>query len=193
MIDVFAFPTVQLSVEKRLTDHFSVNLEAGYEIYEFRRTDTVVLNSNGFKINIEGRYYFSSSRSSDLSNPPFLWYMGLRAFYRQNQYTAGVSYYTSTDSTHLKFDDFGVKKSVIGLNLTLGFEQSLSRKIIVDVYWGIGGMYRNVVNIDRRFNNSPGSVLAGTDLSPLFQSLNLSESSGFYLNVLFGVRIGLKL
>jgi hypothetical protein len=190
LIDVFSFPTVQFSVEKKLTDNFSINTEIGYQLYDFRHTDTVFLSPRGFKLNFECRYYISKLFRSHLSNGI---YIGLQGFYRQNQYTASISYCTSPDSIHMKNDEFGVKKSIIGLNLMLGYESSITNKLILDIYVGLGGMNRVIKNTDIQFNRKSGDFLEGTDLVPLFEKLNLSESSGGSVSFTFGLRIGIKL
>lgn len=189
MIDIISFPTVQLSVEKKLTENFSVNGEIGYQLYDLRHTDTVFLSPKGFKVNLECRYYISKLFDSNLLEGV---YVGLQGFYRQNQYTANISYHTTPDSNIFKSDDFWVKKSVVGLNLMLGYETSITDKLVVDMYVGLGGMNRVIKNTNIQFNRNSGDFLAGTDLVPLFEKLNLSESSGGSVSITFGLRIGIK-
>jgi len=57
LIDVTSFPTVQFSVEKRLSRYFSLSAEAGYQLYTYKYTDTTFLDPQGFKVNLECRYY----------------------------------------------------------------------------------------------------------------------------------------
>lgn len=193
LIDVFTFPTVQLSVEKKLSKCFSLTAELGVQFFDFHRTDTTILKPGGFKLNVELRCYVSKLLNTDLSHKLDGFYLGLQPFFRQNRYTAGVSYYTSTDSLRGGVDILGVKKIVYGLNGILGYQKPISDKVIIDLFVGIGIMDRNVRNTNREYNKDSDERLMGTDLVPLFQYLNLSESSGLAGNVLFGIRIGYKL
>ena len=187
LIDIFTFPTVQLSVEKRLTDAFSLSAEVGYQIYDFRQADTVFLKPRGFKANIEGRFYISKLFESEWAQRMNGLYIGLQGFYRQNQYTAEISYYTSQDSINFKSDCFGVRRKVAGINCIAGYEAALSDKIVCDIYMGLGGMNRIITNSDRQFNRDSGDVIEGTDLSPLFAGLHLSEASGSMVCFIMGI------
>ena len=193
LLDVFAFPTVQLSVEKKLTKCLSLTAELGVQCYDFHHTDSTILKPGGFKLNVEIRCYVSKFIDTDLSKKLDGFYLGLQPFIRQNQYSAGVSYYTSNDSLHNMVDHMGVKKTVYGLNGILGYQKPISGKVVIDLYAGIGIMNRNVRNTNREYNRDSDERLMGTDLGPLFQYLNLRESSGPAGNVLFGIRIGYKL
>ena len=192
-IDVFSFPTIQLSLEKKLTDRFSLNGEIGYQLYDFRKVDTLFINPKGFKINIECRYYFSKHLTTISKNKLEGAYIGLQGFYRKNQYTAGISYCTTPDSTISKDDEFGVKKSIIGLNGIIGYQSSITTNIVVDMYAGLGMMNKTIKNTDIQFNSKAGDFIIGNDLVPLFSKLNLSESSGVSANITFGIRVGIRL
>ena len=74
----------------------------------------------------------------------------------------------------------------------LGYETSITDKLVVDMYVGLGGMNRVIKNTNIQFNRNSGDFLAGTDLVPLFEKLNLSESSGGSVSITFGLRIGIK-
>jgi hypothetical protein len=195
LIDIFTFPTAQISIEKRLTNYFSLCAEAGYQLYDFRQPDTIYLRPKGFKINVECRFYVSKFLSSELVSKTDGVYIGLQPFYRKNQYTAGISYYTKLDTLHqnAKSEDFGVKKTVYGLNCLIGIQKQIHNKLVVDLYAGLGIMQRDIKNPNRLYNNESSTILAGTDLVPLFESLNLSESSGPCMNFLIGLRVGYKL
>ncbi|MFI5221332.1 MAG: DUF3575 domain-containing protein [Bacteroidia bacterium] len=193
LIDIFTFPTVQLSIEKKISAYFSLTAEAGLQLYDVRHADTNYLNSQGFKVNVECRFYFSSFYHPELTGKTEGFYLGLQPFYRQNQYTAGISYHTKLDSVNWQKDELGVKNTTFGLNCLLGYQEPLSNRLVLDMYVGFGIMKRIVTNTDRQFNRDSGDYLAGTDLVPLFESLNLSESSGRSGNFLLGFRIGYKL
>jgi hypothetical protein len=191
LCDVFAFPTVQLALEKKISDNTSLSLEGGYQFYSFDHPDTVHLKPHGFKINIEYRYYISKIFRWTL--PPRLngSYIALQPFYRKNQYTTSVSYEDTVAATS-GVDNLGVRKSVYGVNLKVGIQKTVRNKMIVDLYLGLGVANRMLKNTNREYDENNGS-LAGVDLVPLFYSLDLQESSGTSLNISAGFRIGYKL
>lgn len=192
LIDIFTFPTIQLSVEKQLSDYFSLSTEGGYQLYNFSHVKTPVLNTNGFKVNLELRYYLSKFLTTRLSNKLGRAYMGLRPFYSQNQGNASISYKAPADPAKWIDDDFGVKNTTYGVNYILGFQKTITENLFVDLHTGAGIMQRNVSNTELQYIKDAGYTVAGTGLIKFFKSLNLSETSGLRGNVLFGFRIGYK-
>ncbi len=192
LIDIFTFPTVQLSVEKQLSDYFSLSTEGGYQLYNFSHVKTPVLDTYGFKVNLELRYYLSKFLTTGLSNKLGRTYIGLRPFYSQNQGNASISYKTPADTTNWIDDDFGVKNTTYGVNIILGFQKTIIENLFVDLHTGAGIMQRTVSNTDLQYLEDAGYTLAGTGLIKFFKTLNLSKSSGLWGNVLFGFRIGYK-
>jgi Protein of unknown function (DUF3575) len=193
MIDIFTFPTVQLSVEKQFTDYISLSAEGGYQFYNFHHSEATFYTPRGFRANIEFRYYLSEMRNSRLSDKLGRTYLGLRPFYSQNQFNTSISYKLSADSPRWIDDDFGVKNQTYGVNCIIGFQKSLSEKILIDLYAGAGIMDRNVTNTGIQYIEDAGYLLAGTEFIKYFKKLNLSESSGIRVNFLFGLRMGFKL
>lgn len=191
LIDVTSFPTVQFSVEQKLSRNFSLNSEVGYQLYTYRYTDTTFLSPEGFKVNFEGRYYLPNSFKDKIPKLEGI-YVGLRPFYRQNQYNAYIPFQTKSDSTNWNEDDFGVKNKTYGLCFILGFQKSISHKLIFDFYSGLGVEKRIVENTDIQYNKDSGDILGGTDLMQFLWKFNLSESSGLWGNISFGFRIGYK-
>jgi len=193
LFDIFTFPTVQLSIEKILTNHLSLSSEAGYQFYDFRRTDTTFLDPKGFKVNFECRYYFYKLFNTRISKNSAKLYTGLRPFYRQNQYTASIPYQTKFDPVNWKDDDFGVKNNSYGLYYIFGFQQSLSDRLLFDFHGGVGVIKRTIKNIELQYNKDSGDILGGTDLIQFFETFHLNESSGLWGSFLFGIRIGYRL
>ena len=192
-IDVFSFPTVQFSVEKKLSRYFSLSSEVGYQLYTFKYADTTFLNPEGFKVNFECRYYIPEFRKSIGLNQPLEGiYLGLRPFYRQNQYNAYIPFQTKSDSVNWNNDDFGVKNKTYGLFFILGFQKSVSRKLIFDFFSGLDVEKRIVANSDLQYNKYSGDIMGGTDFMRFLWKFNLSESSGLWANISFGFRIGYK-
>ena len=191
LIDVTSFPTVQFSVEKRLSRYFSISAEAGYQLYTYKYTDTTFLDPQGFKVNLECRYYIPDPYKV---NTPRLegTYLGLRPFYRKNQYNAYLPFQTKSDSVNWNDDDFGVKNETFGLSFIFGFQKSVSQNLIFDFYSGLGIVMRTVKNTDLQYNKDAGDIMGGTDFMQFLWKYNLSESSGLGGSLSFGFRIGYK-
>jgi len=193
LFDIFTFPSVQLSIEKIITPQFSLSTEAGYQLYDFRHTDTAFMSPKGFKVNFEFRYYFSRQFRTGLSGKLPRPYSGLRPFYRQYQYNANIPYKINQNSEYWSDDNFGVNNRSFGLYGILGFQQSISHKLVFDFHAGLGIIYRIIKNSDIQYNMESGHILGGTDLIQFSEKLNLGESSGLWGSILFGIRIGYKL
>lgn len=192
-IDAITFPTVQLAIEKELNDYISISSEVGYQFYNLKSTDTSFLKPQGFKVNLEFRYYITDLYPSDVSRSLGRVYLGLRPFYRQNKYNSSLSYQTNTDSVNWKDDCFGVKNNSYGFNFILGFQRSISNRLVLDLHAGLGIMYRKVRNTNLEYDKDSGDILGGTDFIRYIDTFDLNESSGLAVSVLFGLRIGYKL
>lgn len=185
MGDIFTFPTVELGVEKKITDFFSVYLEAGYQFYGMERTDTVFVEPKGYRVNIECRYYLSKLFSKNPKGNLNGFYIGIQGFYRKNQYNSFVEYSNTTNAYNE--DEFGVYKTNVGGNLIGGYQKTVFHRFTFEAYTGIGGMNKIIKNTDRQYEDG---LILGTDLVPLFESLHLSESSGVKVSMIIGFRIG---
>ena len=89
-------------------------------------------------------------------------------------------------------DNFGMKKTAKGINLTMGYQMSITDKIIFEPYIGFGYLNRKIQNSNIQYDTTKDEIV-GTDLVPLFQKLNLEESSGDFFNVCSGFRVGIRL
>ncbi|MES1181177.1 MAG: DUF3575 domain-containing protein, partial [Flavobacterium sp.] len=132
LVDVITFPTLSLSLEKRLSQHFSLSVEAGYQLYPKDKSDTTWLKAKGFKANVEARYYLSSLLKRNLLDRKRLMsgaYVAVQIFHRNNQFTSSV-YYTTINQESAS-DYFGVKKTATGANLKFGI-QKCKRRFVID-------------------------------------------------------------
>jgi hypothetical protein len=73
-----------------------------------------------------------------------------------------------------------------------GNQISVSTKIVLEPYIGLGLMNRTINNSNIEYDEA-NDTRNGTGLKPLFQKLNLEESSGNVFNFSFGLRIGYRL
>ncbi len=194
LVDVFSYPTLQFSAERKINPYFSVNAEIGYQLYDFQKRDiekdTIFLKPKGFKANIEGRIYLLKLINSRVKSHRGELYVGLQIFYRENQSTDDVSYSPKTDSTKIFSDTFGMKKKAMGINITIGHQITALKKIILEPFIGIGIMNRKIKNSDIQYNKEK-DFIRETDFN--LTSSNLEENSGTDGNFCVGFRIGYKL
>ncbi|MNU33930.1 hypothetical protein D3C71_224990 [compost metagenome] len=192
LIDAVSYPTLQISVERKINPYFSVNAEFGYQLYDFSKADTLLLKSKGFKTNLEGRVYLFKLLNSRIESKRNEFYVGLQLFYRENEGTNSVDFSPKSDETKFYTDNFETKRTAKGFNITFGNQISISKKIILEPYLGLGMMNRKINNSDIEYDQIKDTRI-GTGLKPLFQKLNLEESSGNVFNFCFGLRVGYRL
>ncbi|MGE6396764.1 DUF3575 domain-containing protein [Chryseobacterium scophthalmum] len=192
LVDVVSYPTLQISAERKINPYFSVNAEFGYQLYDFSKADTLLLKSKGFKTNLEGRVYLFKLLNSRIESKRNEFYVGLQLFYRENEGTNSVDFSPKSDETKFYTDNFGTKRTAKGFNITFGNQISMSKKIILEPYIGLGMMNRKINNSDIEYDEIK-DTRNGTGLKPLFQKLNLEESSGNVFNFCFGLRVGYRL
>lgn len=192
LVDDFSFPTVMVSAERMINPYFSINAEAGYQLYEFSKADNPILKSKGFKTNLEGRIYLFKMLNSRIESKRNEFYVGLQLFYRENQSTDVVEYSHLIDADVTYSDNFGFKRNAKGFNVMFGNQISISKKIVLEPYTGFGLLNRKVENTTIGYDESKHEI-AGTGLEPFFQKLNLEASSGNVFNFCFGLRMGIRL
>lgn len=196
LVDAFSFPTVQFAVEKKINNAFSIQTEMGYQLYDFRKIDTASVNTNGYKLNAEVRFYPFSYFKKDKtrkSNSDGI-YTGLQAFYRKNKYNAHTEYYESEYDYQDPVkpasyeDNFGVIKSAYGWNVALGYQKKF-QNLIIEPYLYLGLMTKSVKNKDREYDEDLGHE-PNNGPHDYYGYFDLEESSGTDFNFAFGFRIG---
>ncbi|VXB74967.1 MULTISPECIES: DUF3575 domain-containing protein [Chryseobacterium] len=192
LVDAVSYPTLQISAERKINPYFSVNAEFGYQLYDFSKADTLLLKSKGFKAYLEGRVYLFKLLNSRIESKRNEFYVGLQLFYRENEGTNSVDFSPKSDETKFYTDNFGTKRTAKGFNIAFGNQISMSKKIILEPYIGLGMMNRKINNSDIEYDEIK-DTRNGTGLKPLFQKLNLEESSGNIFNFCFGLRVGYRL
>lgn len=192
LVDVVSYPTLQISGERKINSYLSINAEFGYQIYDFSKADTILLKSKGFKSNLEGRVYLFKLLNSRIESKRNEFYVGLQLFYRENEGTNSVDFSPKNDETKFYTDNFGTKRTAKGFNIMFGNQISVSKKMVLEPYLGLGMMNRKINNSDIEYDEIK-DTRNGTGLKPLFQKLNLEESSGNVFNFCFGLRVGYRL
>lgn len=193
LVDIFSFPTLQISAERKINNFLSINTEFGSQIFDYeKKLDTIYYKPKGFKANVEARIYLSKLFSKRINSKKSEFYIGLQVFYRQNQSTDNVDYSPKIDSTKHFSDTFGTKRKVKGVSLTLGYQFSAGKKIVIEPFLGFGFQNKKIKNTNTSYNQYK-DFINGSDLVPLFQKLNLEESSGNDFDFSTGFRIGYRL
>ena len=194
LIDNFSFPTLQLSTERKINSWSSVNAEFGYQIYNsVTIADTVSLKSKGFKANIEGRIYFQKLFNKYRSDKHRL-FLGLQLFYRQNQKSSSITYrhINEEEGEYYYDDDFGVKKSVRGINLTFGNQFSIRERFILEPFIALGYMDRNVENPGSKYDRNK-HIADQNDGVPIVVGFDIKDDDNEdHINIGFGVRLGYR-
>lgn len=197
-LDIFSFPTLQFAVERKLGSSFSVQTEAGLQVYDFRNVDSTFVTTQGYKLNAEIRFYPFSYFKKDktLKRNSDGIYTGLQAFYRKNSYNAEIRYYKNAyDADHPEIateytDQFGVNKSAYGWNLAFGYQKQF-RKLVIEPYIYLGLMTKGIKNRDREFDEDLGHEPNNGphDYHTVFDT---EASSGTDFNLAVGLRVGYR-
>lgn len=199
LLDFVAFPTVGLSVEKKISPAFALIAEGGVQLYDSpNRPDTTFVKSGGFKANVEFRVYLmqlfhfgEKFRSGGL-------FTGVQLFHRENKGTATFEYdnpnYVADPDNPYDYsgysteDNFGFKKKMTGVHLTAGIQINHGR-FLFEPAVGLGWMYRKTTNTYRDYNPEIHEETSGHDIFGM-DNQNLSENSGSRLSGSFNLRLG---
>ncbi len=196
LLDFAAFPTVGLSVEKKITPAFAIIAEGGVQLYDApNKPDTTFVQSGGFKANVEFRAYLmqlfhfgEKFRSGGL-------FTGIQVFHRENKGTASFEYddpnYIDEPTNPYDYsieDNFGFKKKATGVHLTIGFQVNRGR-FLFEPAVGLGWMHRKTTNTQRQYNPDYHEETSGHDIFGI-DNQNLSENSGSRISGSFNLRFG---
>lgn len=194
LADGFSFPSVQFGVERKINAAFSLQVEAGYQAYNLNRNnaDTISVDNAGFRLTGEGRFYIFNYLKKDKSQAHKSdgLYTGIQVFYRKNSYNERLEYYRYEESTVKILDDYGIKKEVYGINLTLGYQLPF-KNFILEPYTYIGVLDRKIKNFNRAYDEKLGHDLFD-DSHPFIRINDKEEESGTGMNFSFGLRVGYK-
>lgn len=193
-IDVFNFPTIDLSVEHRITNNFSISAEGGYEFYHFNNPDTAFIDPNGYKLATELRLYrpFKSGAVKRAMGTSLTgMYLGLDFFYRQEQYNSAVEFKKNDGDTTVYIDNYWTRKKAAGADLTIGYQWQPYRRVVADAFVGIGVLQRSIQRNELTYSEKEGDVIsASSRTDSFFSEKDLKEKSGPGLSLAFGIKIG---
>jgi len=157
LVDVMNYPTLKLFVEKKITPAFSIVAAGGFQLYEpYKNYDTLYIKASGFKLDLEARAYVLKMINPQRDAKSAGLFVGLQGFYRENKFTGNADYIKigekpNDELTTRYTEDFGVRKKVIGANITSGWQKSF-RSFVFEPSIGFGIMDRKIKNNDLSFN-----------------------------------------
>jgi len=195
--DHVSFPTIQAGLAFTLSNKISLYNEAGIKYkrgyYEKADTDSNFTNSGGFKVKTEIRFLLTPEGSGK----QFTRYAAVNAFFTQDHHNTEIEYLFKGDtSTPFKADAFGVNKKVFGLNFVYGLSTSLSKKIFVDMYCGIGFRLRNITTVNKEYNyKRDGDIRRPYDftIDTHRQAVDAGPAHSNAPNLTLGIRLYCKL
>ncbi|WP_262152118.1 hypothetical protein [Chryseobacterium foetidum] len=77
----------------------------------------------------------------------------MQVYHRKNQDTYNLKF-TSADINTSYSDDFGVKKTAHGFNIIIGNQISVSKKLVLEPFIGIGSLNIKTRNIDLEYDET---------------------------------------
>lgn len=193
-IDVFNFPTVDLSLEHYVTKNFSLTAEGGYQFYRFNNPDTQFINSSGYKLAAEARLYrpFKSLAQKRAMNSSLTgFYLGVNVFLRQEQYNSAVEFTKAGGDTTVYIDNYWTRKKAVGTNLTMGYQWQPFNRVVADAFLGVGMLQRTITRNELTYSEKDGDeISASTRTDSFFSAKDLREKNGSGLSLAFGIRFG---
>ena len=119
-----------------------------------------------------------------------VYYVAVNAFYIKDVHNRGISYYSSNDSSRVLKDNFGVKKTVWGLNFIFGYQEAINKKFLFDIYCGPGIRFRYVDNVSKEFVYGRDKLLTAIDINVHAITSKTEARGGFSVapNLSFGIR-----
>jgi hypothetical protein len=192
-IDVFNFPTIDLSLEQRIANNFSVGVEGGYEFYHFQNPDTAFIKPGGYKLSAEFRLYhpfLSLTRKKELHTSLTGFYIGADYFYRKEQYNSAVEFTKAKGDTSVFIDNYWTSKKAGGVDLLFGYQWTPFSRVVADAYLGAGILRRTIDRHELTYSENSDEISESSQTASFFSAKDLKEKNGTGLSFSFGLRIG---
>ena len=160
LLDEVSMPTIQGGIEIKLSNHISWYNEVGIKYRKCinELSDTPFVDSRGYKLKTEIRYYLKGIKMGLFKEPVSGFYVGGNIFFNNDYHNTKVSYFEAKDSSMTKQDAFGVHKKVFGINFLIGYQTSIYRNFLIDIYGGLGIRMRMVNTVNKEFNKDIDSL-----------------------------------
>ena len=193
LIDDVSMPTIQGGLEVKLSKRIHWYNEVGIKyrrcVNEFSDTDFV--QSRGFKLKSEIRYYLKGLNTGFVKQPVQGFYVAGNVFFINDYHNTKVNYFALKDSSNIKQDAFGVHKKIFGINALAGFQHPIYKNFLIDLYFGLGVRFRMVNTVDKVFNKDTDSLEQTVDFSVLSIRDNVDAAGGNSVapNITCGIRL----
>lgn len=178
-------PSIEFSYERRGSASFSTQFMASYLLPKslWDMGDDFNPDIKGFSVSAEERYYIRKSAPLGL-------YAAFEVNYLKNQYrdvsNFGIKNIYSDTSNFVNYpDSFGIKKQRVSFNLKMGY-QFIHKRIVFDVYAGLGARYKDVVHFDRI---NPNDEMEGPRHPNIYYATNL-EGKYWTVSIPLNFRVG---
>lgn len=189
LMDHIGMPSIQGGLELSLGKRISWMNEVGIE-YRKRlneKTDTSFLDSKGYKLKSELRYYLYPEKNGVLNGG----YIGANIFFIHDIHNTQLDYYHQKDSSIIRRDEFGVTKNVYGINILFGFQEKIFKGFAIDSYVGMGVRYREVRTIHQEFDENIDQILQPVDLNVV--SMRKNVDAGIAPVIVPHITLGVRL
>lgn len=204
-IDFVNFPAIQVGIENKLSEKFSLYNEVGmrYTKYFFRQADTSFIPTNGFRLKSEIRYYFQKDILKTIfqrgifrpSRPAYRHdhYLGFNTFFISDHHNASSRYIGKDSIEHT--DNYGVKKQVFGFNFVLGNQKSMGSRFLLDWYIGVGARFRFITTLHQELVYHKDLLITPIDLNAnsVTEDTEVKGGNSAAPNLTMGVRLGYRL
>lgn len=192
LVDEASYPTIQTGIEFYLSQRLSLYNEIGikYRKGYYETADTNFLGSKGFKIKTELRYNINSTKRHFKNI-----YIAINIFYNRDFHNTEIGYYYQRDGLKYWNDNFGVKKSVAGSNLLIGWKKAIWRKFLFDGYAGFGVRFIDISVVNKEFDKNRDDLQEPIDVTivGIRNRVDANEGVGNIGNLTLGIRLCYKL
>ena len=158
LVDEPGFPTIQGGIEFSLGKKISWYNEAGvkYRKSYYDMADTSFVDSRGFKLKSETRYYLKNRHNV---------YIGINGFYTKDFHNTEAGYFYTGNSSDYRIDNFSVRKIVKGLNVIAGKSYKTWRRSNIEIYGGAGIRFVSVENDNIEIDHTKDVLRRSPDLN----------------------------
>ena len=207
LFDMVNSPNIQVGIEARLSPRIGWFNELGvrYSNYSSRYSpgDTSFLSPYGFKAKSEIRYYFQKIASKinikvgKKAPVSFTkaYYAAANLFFIRDVHNNATSYYFNKDTSQLRNDGYGVKKTIWGFNFIFGVQEPLGKRIFIDLYVGLGVRFRYITTTNIEYKPERDGLIGSKDLSIVTVDAITEGKGGFSVapNINLGGRLCYRL
>jgi len=194
LIDEGTFPSIQGGLEIKVSDRLTWYNEIGikYKKSSYEGADTSFVKSSGLRAKSELRYYYKRTEST--LNAMEGGYIGINVFFNKDHHDSEIEYYHKKDSTILYADNIGVRKNIFGLNVVTGFQKTIIKHFLLDVYAGIGIRLKFIRNISQEYDSNKDDLVTPIDITIQGVRKGMDVDNGFsgIANLTLGFRLCYK-